>query len=54
MLIRQLKPVPELVVSEEIVNSTAATFRARVNSMLMIAHDITLGKDFRLFFQVQD
>ncbi|XP_078159816.1 reticulon family protein [Carex rostrata] len=52
LLNKQLKPLPELVVSEEMVTSAAATFRARFNSMLMIAHDITLGKDFRLFFQV--
>ncbi|KAJ4764285.1 Reticulon-like protein [Rhynchospora pubera] len=52
LLKKQSKPVPELVVSEEMVNSTAATFRARVNSTLMIAHEITLGKDFKLFFQV--
>jgi hypothetical protein len=34
------------------VNNAAALFRVKVNNMLMIAHDITLGKDFRLFFQV--
>uniref|UniRef100_A0ACD5WZH4 Uncharacterized protein n=1 Tax=Avena sativa TaxID=4498 RepID=A0ACD5WZH4_AVESA len=46
------RPLPELVLSEEMVSNAAASFRVKVNNMLMIAHDITLGKDFRLFFQV--
>ncbi|EEE59016.1 hypothetical protein OsJ_10757 [Oryza sativa Japonica Group] len=49
---RQPRPLPELVLSEEMVSNAAASFRVKVNNMLMIAHDITLGKDFRLFFQV--
>lgn len=49
---RQLKPLPELVLSEEMVNNAAASFRVKVNNMLLMAHDITLGKDFRLFFKV--
>ncbi|XP_008782644.1 reticulon-like protein B16 [Phoenix dactylifera] len=49
---KQLQPLPELVLSEEMVNNAAASFRVKVNNMLMMAHDITLGKDFRLFFQV--
>ncbi|KAK3151557.1 hypothetical protein QOZ80_3AG0247430 [Eleusine coracana subsp. coracana] len=52
LLNRQPRPLPELVLSEEMVSNTAASFRVKVNNMLMIAHDITLGKDFRLFFQV--
>ncbi|KAI9156145.1 hypothetical protein LWI28_001281 [Acer negundo] len=34
------------------VNNAAASFRVKVNYLLFVAHDITLGKDFRLFFQV--
>lgn len=49
---RQLKPLPELELSEEMVNSAAASFRVKINYMLLMAHDITLGKDFRLFFKV--
>ncbi|CAI9772167.1 unnamed protein product [Fraxinus pennsylvanica] len=49
---RQLQTLPELVLSEEMVNNTAASFRVKVNYMLLMAHDITLGKDFRLFFVV--
>ncbi|CAM0873081.1 unnamed protein product [Alopecurus aequalis] len=51
LLNKQPRPLPELVLSEEMVNNAAASFRVKVNNMLMIAHDITLGKDFRLFFQ---
>ncbi|XP_057773635.1 reticulon-like protein B16 isoform X2 [Salvia miltiorrhiza] len=49
---KQLPTLPELVLSEEMVNNAAASFRAKVNYMLLMAHDITLGKDFRLFFKV--
>ncbi|KAL3524054.1 hypothetical protein ACH5RR_016888 [Cinchona calisaya] len=49
---RQLQSLPELVLSEEMVNNAAASFRAKMNYMLLMAHDITLGKDFKLFFKV--
>lgn len=49
---RQLPELPELVLSEEMVNNAAASFRVKINSLLLMAHDITLGKDFRLFFKV--
>ncbi|XP_064954847.1 reticulon-like protein B16 isoform X2 [Musa acuminata AAA Group] len=52
LLDKQLQPLPELVLSEEMVNNAAASFRVKINNMLMMAHDITLGKDFRIFFQV--
>ncbi|WOK95861.1 hypothetical protein Cni_G04568 [Canna indica] len=52
LLDKQLQPLPELVLSEEMVNNAAASFRVKINNLLMMAHDITLGKDFRIFFQV--
>ncbi|XP_077223096.1 reticulon-like protein B16 [Tasmannia lanceolata] len=52
LLNKQLQPLPELVLSEEMVNNAAASFRVKINHMLVMAHDITLGKDFRLFFKV--
>lgn len=52
VLSRQLQALPELVLSEEMVNNAAASFRVRINNVLLMAHDITLGKDFRLFFKV--
>ncbi|KAF3489361.1 hypothetical protein F2Q69_00054602 [Brassica cretica] len=44
--------LPELVLSEEMVNSTAASFRVKLNHLLVMAHDVTVGNDFRLFFKV--
>ncbi|KAM3697689.1 hypothetical protein ACB098_06G132000 [Castanea mollissima] len=49
---RQVQTLPELVLSEEMVNNAAASFRVKINNVLHMAHDITLGKDFRLFFKV--
>nr|KJB72992.1 hypothetical protein B456_011G208000 [Gossypium raimondii] len=49
---RQPQSLPELELSEEMVNNAAASFRVKINNMLLMAHDITLGKDFRLFFKV--
>lgn len=48
----QPQTLPELVLSEEMVNNAAASFRVKINYALLVAHDITLGKDFRLFFKV--
>ncbi|XP_070053172.1 reticulon-like protein B16 isoform X2 [Nicotiana tomentosiformis] len=50
---KQLPTLPELVLSEEMVNNAAASFRVKINYMLLMAHDITLGKDFKLFFKEQ-
>eukprot|EP00268_Persea_americana_P017514 TRINITY_DN18447_c0_g1_i4.p1 TRINITY_DN18447_c0_g1~~TRINITY_DN18447_c0_g1_i4.p1 ORF type:complete len:239 (+),score=29.33 TRINITY_DN18447_c0_g1_i4:329-1045(+) len=52
LLNKQLRPLPELVLSEEMVNNAAASFRVKINYVLLMAHDITIGKDFRLFFKV--
>lgn len=49
---RPLPELSELVFSEEMVTNAAASFRVKINRLLLMAHDITLGKDFRLFFQV--
>ncbi|XVF24328.1 hypothetical protein REPUB_Repub13aG0118300 [Reevesia pubescens] len=49
---RQLQTLPELVLSEEMVNNAAASFRVKINNVLLMAHDITLGKDFRHFFKI--
>ncbi|XP_057952954.1 reticulon-like protein B16 isoform X2 [Malania oleifera] len=49
---KQSHTLPELELSEEMVNNAAASFRVKINYMLLMAHDITLGKDFRLFFKV--
>ncbi|XP_010558053.1 PREDICTED: reticulon-like protein B16 isoform X4 [Tarenaya hassleriana] len=49
---RQPKSLPELVLSEEMVNSAAASFRVKLNNSLLMAHNITVGNDFKLFFKV--
>ncbi|KAJ4720221.1 Reticulon-like protein [Melia azedarach] len=49
---KQLNTLPELELSEEMVNNAAASFRVKMNYLLLMAHDITVGKDFKLFFQV--
>ncbi|XP_078436489.1 reticulon family protein [Wolffia australiana] len=49
---KPLQPLPELVLSEEMVNNAASSFRLKINGLLLMAHDITLGKDFRVFFKI--
>ncbi|KAE9465120.1 hypothetical protein C3L33_02972, partial [Rhododendron williamsianum] len=50
----KLPKLPKLVLSEEIVNNGAASFRLKVNHALLMGHDITFGKDFTLFFKVSE
>lgn len=52
ILKRPPPPLPGLELSEEMVNSTAASVRLRINHTLAAAHDIALGKDFSLFAKV--
>lgn len=52
ILKRSPPPLPGLELSEEMVNSTAASVRLRINHTLAAAHDIALGKDFSLFAKV--
>ncbi|CAL5322802.1 unnamed protein product [Camellia sinensis] len=51
---KHLRTLPELVLSEEMVINAAASFRVKINYVLLLAHDITLGRDFRLFFKFKD
>ncbi|XP_004302666.1 PREDICTED: reticulon-like protein B12 isoform X1 [Fragaria vesca subsp. vesca] len=52
ILNRPAPPLPELQLSEEMVNEAAAIIRTRVNALLLVSLDISLGKDSRLFFKV--
>ncbi|KAL6142231.1 hypothetical protein ACLB2K_060514 [Fragaria x ananassa] len=52
ILNRPAPPLPELQLSEEMVNEAAAIIRTRVNALLLVSQDISLGKDSRLFFKV--
>eukprot|EP00250_Pteridium_aquilinum_P010085 c19143_g2_i1 orf=428-1165(-) len=45
-------PLPDLHVSEEVANSLALALRVEINKVLVIARDIALGKDFKLFVKV--
>jgi hypothetical protein len=49
---RALPPLPELSLSEEFVIRTANSVRLELNKALAIAHDVALGKDFKLFLKV--
>ncbi|XP_048320631.2 reticulon-like protein B12 isoform X2 [Ziziphus jujuba] len=52
ILNRPAPPLPELHLSEEMVNEVAAMIRTHVNNFLSVSQDIALGKDSRLFFKV--
>ncbi|KAL4606103.1 hypothetical protein ACB092_09G078700 [Castanea dentata] len=52
ILNRPAPPLPELHLSEEMVNEVATFIRLRVNTLLSVSQDIALGKDSRLFFKV--
>ncbi|KAL9428883.1 hypothetical protein AB3S75_030805 [Citrus x aurantiifolia] len=52
ILNRPAPPLPELHLSEEMVNEIAALIRIRVNDFLSVSQDIALGKNSRLFFRV--
>ncbi|KAL6138829.1 hypothetical protein ACLB2K_064108 [Fragaria x ananassa] len=52
ILNRPAPPLPELQLSEEMVNEAAAIIRTHVNALLLVSLDISLGKDSRLFFKV--
>ncbi|CAA2974070.1 reticulon-like protein B11 [Olea europaea var. sylvestris] len=52
LLNRPLPPVPNLDISEESVVKAADEMQVWVNRALSIAHDITIGGNLGLFFQV--
>ncbi|KAF4356976.1 hypothetical protein F8388_015952 [Cannabis sativa] len=52
ILNRPSPPLPELHLSEEMVNEMASFIRIRVNNLLRVSQDIALGKDSKLFFKV--
>lgn len=52
VLYRPAPPLPNLYLSEEIVNEVAAFIRTRTNTLLQVSQDIALGKDSRMFFKV--
>lgn len=52
ILNRPAPPLPELHLSEEMVNEVAALIRTHLNDLLSVSQDIALGKNSRLFFRV--
>ncbi|KAJ9694885.1 hypothetical protein PVL29_010385 [Vitis rotundifolia] len=52
ILNRPAPPLPNLYLSEEIVNEVAAFIQTRTNTLLQVSQDIALGKDSRMFFKV--
>ncbi|KAL2330558.1 hypothetical protein Fmac_018139 [Flemingia macrophylla] len=45
-------PLPQLHLSDEMVNEVMTFVRTRVNDLLSVSQDIALGKDSRLFLKV--
>jgi hypothetical protein len=52
ILNRPAPPLPELYVSQELVNEIGALIHTRVNDFLRVSQDIALGKNSKLFFKV--
>ncbi|KAK9158973.1 hypothetical protein Scep_005547 [Stephania cephalantha] len=52
ILNRPPPPLPDLHVSEEMMNEVAAFVRSHLNALLSASRDISLGKDSKLFLKV--
>ncbi|XP_054780442.1 reticulon-like protein B12 [Prosopis cineraria] len=52
ILNRPAPPLPQLHLSEEMVNEVATFIRTNANYVLSVSQDIALGKDSRLFLKV--
>ncbi|MCO5581877.1 hypothetical protein L7F22_035766 [Adiantum nelumboides] len=52
LLNRSPPPLPDLNLSEDEARSLAFTFREEFNKVLAVAHDLALGKDFKLLLKV--
>ncbi|KAJ7568392.1 hypothetical protein O6H91_01G030900 [Diphasiastrum complanatum] len=52
MLNRPPPSIPELELSEDIVYQSADTLRVEINKALVLAHDVAIGKDFRVFLKM--
>ncbi|CAH2080498.1 unnamed protein product [Thlaspi arvense] len=49
---RPAPPLPDVYLSEEVVNDIAALIRDHTNKFLSTSKDIALGKDTRMFFKI--
>ncbi|KAL4188463.1 hypothetical protein AMTRI_Chr08g160310 [Amborella trichopoda] len=52
VLNRPPPPLPDLQLSEELVEESAAFIRSQTNYFLKVSQDIALGKDSKLFFKI--
>ncbi|XAR50868.1 hypothetical protein NMG60_11005321 [Bertholletia excelsa] len=52
ILNRPAPPLPDVYLSEEVVNDIAALIRDHTNKFLSTSKDIALGKDTRMFFKI--
>ncbi|KAK6943547.1 Reticulon [Dillenia turbinata] len=52
ILNRPAPPLPDLYLSEEMVNEASAFIRIHVNSLLSTSKDIAMGKDSGMFFKL--
>ncbi|XWS68080.1 hypothetical protein CRYUN_Cryun04dG0059500 [Craigia yunnanensis] len=52
LLNRPLPPLPNLEISEKTVGKVADELRVWINYALLIAHDIAIGRNLKLFFKV--
>ncbi|KAJ7967518.1 Reticulon-like protein [Quillaja saponaria] len=52
LLNRPLPPLPDLEISEECVVKAADALQVWINYALSIAHDIAIGRNFKLFLQI--
>ncbi|KAG9440350.1 hypothetical protein H6P81_020515 [Aristolochia fimbriata] len=52
LLNRPLPPLPNLEVSEESIEKVTFMARSWINSVLAIGHDISVGRNVQLFFEV--
>ncbi|GAB2267581.1 hypothetical protein Dimus_002563 [Dionaea muscipula] len=52
LLNRPLPPIPDMEISEELVEKAADEIRGWINHVLFIAHEISVGGNVRVLFQV--
>ncbi|PSS02681.1 Reticulon-like protein [Actinidia chinensis var. chinensis] len=52
LLNRPLPPLPDLQISEEFVLRAADVTRVWINHVLLVAHDIAVGRNLKVFLQI--
>ncbi|KAF6160947.1 hypothetical protein GIB67_007588 [Kingdonia uniflora] len=52
ILSRPPPPLPDLQISEEVINEAAAFICSHMNTLLSVSRDISLGRDSKLFYKL--